>query len=304
METLENYLDSQIKHFAQEGVSPLSKFVETQGPVKKVHFLTAGEGSPLILIHGGGGNVDQWTNMIKPLEAHFKLYIVDRPGCGQTDNFDYTGVDLKNHAIEFIKAFMDALGLERAYFAANSMGGMWSTLFAISYPKRVRKLVLLGAPAGIYNRKLPFFLKLLGVKRLNRFLYATIAKPSVKGTRQLYKQLLMADGQKLSDQYIEAGYLGSILPGAINGWLTLLQNISTLSGMKSKYVIRRDLDKLCVQTLLLWGSQDAFNSTSEGLKACKSNSYTKLITVENAGHLPWLDQKEFCSQNLIKFLLS
>ena len=89
------------------------------------------------------------------------------------------------------------------------MGGMWSILFAIEQAAHVNKIVLLEAPAGIYNEKLPFFIKLLGVKRLNKFLYATIAKPSVKGTRQLYKQILVADSSKLSEQYMVYGGFGS-----------------------------------------------------------------------------------------------
>jgi 4,5:9,10-diseco-3-hydroxy-5,9,17-trioxoandrosta-1(10),2-diene-4-oate hydrolase len=304
MDVLQSYLESQARHFESEGVSPKSEFIETSGPVRKVHYLTSGSGSPLILIHGGGGNVDQWTNLIKSLQSHFKLYIIDRPGCGQTDKFDYTGIDLQHHAIDFIKSFMDAAGIQKANLAANSMGGLWSTLFALKYPDYVEKFVLLGAPAGIYDRKLPFFFKLLGVKGLNRFLYATIAKPSIKGTRQLYKQLIVADAEKLSEQLIETGYLGSIIDGAVNSWLSLLENVTTMKGMQSHYLLSGKIDNLKVQTLVLWGDSDAFNTPEEGMEVCKNNNRIEFVKVENAGHLPWLDQRDFCSDRMIKFLMN
>ena len=130
MDPLKLYLDAQANHFNSEGISPESHFVDIKSPVKRVHYLTAGSGIPMILVHGGGGNVDQWTNLIRPLQEHFKLYIVDRPGCGQTDKLDYGSIDVKKHAVDFLESFMNAVGLKSAHFMANSMGGMWSILFA------------------------------------------------------------------------------------------------------------------------------------------------------------------------------
>ena len=89
-----NYIRTSEKLFANAGIQPQSKFIETDGPVKNVHYYELGSGKPLILIHGGGGHAAQWYPVIKALSDTFHLYILDRPGCGLTDYFDYSGVDL------------------------------------------------------------------------------------------------------------------------------------------------------------------------------------------------------------------
>ena len=296
------YKEAQQKLCEKEGVSPVSKFITTTGVVRNVHYLEAGQGKPLILIHGGGGNTDQWINMIKHLQSDFKLYIVDRPGFGLTDSFNYRGVDFRQHCVSFIKSFMDALNISAADFAVNSMGGYWTALFAMKYPEKVNKIVFLGAPAGL-DLKLPFFLRLLGVRGINDLLWATLAKPSLKGTRKLYEMLLVADANKLSDEYILSGYLSSIIPAYKIGWLTMMENIATMSGFRKDYYIGNTMDKLTNATLFLWGDKDAFQSATEGEKIARTMNASTFIIVKNAGHLPWLDQPEFCASEMTKFLL-
>lgn len=301
MNPTETYKASQQKFYAKEGVEPQSKFLTISGPVKKVHYLEVGEGQPLILLHGGGGNTDQWVNLIKHLEKDFRLIIVDRPGCGLTDPINYRGVDYRSHCVDFILGVMNALGLKQADFAANSMGGYWTALFAMKNPEKVGKIVFLGAPAGL-DMKLPFFLKLLGVRGLNDFLWATMAKPSLKGTRKLYEMLLVADASRLSDEYIEVGYRGSILPAYKTGWLTLLETISTMSGFRKDLFIGKEIGQLSVPSLFLWGDKDAFQSPAEGKDVVKSVANHQFTIVPDAGHLPWLDQPVFCSTRIKEFL--
>ena len=301
MNTINKYKEAQQKIYKKEGVSPVSKFVMTNGVVKNVHYLEVGQGKPLILIHGGGGNTDQWINLVKHLQSDFKLFIVDRPGCGLTDDFNYRGVDFKEHCVTFIRSFMEALNIPSADFAANSMGGYWTALFAMKHPEKVNKIVFLGAPAGL-DLKIPFFLCLLGVRGINNFLWATVAKPSFNGTRKLYEMLLVADANKLSDEYIDCGFLSSILPAYKLGWLTLLENISTMRGFRKNYFIGNEMHRVTNSTLFLWGDKDAFQQTTEGEKISKTMKSSKFITVKNAGHLPWLDNPEFCASEMTKFL--
>ncbi len=121
----------------------------TEGPVKKVHYLEIGKGKPLILIHGGGSHSSEWFNILKSLSTQYHLYVLDRPGCGLSDNIDYTGVDFQKSAIEFVFSFMNALELDKASFMGQSMGGYFSICFAMQYHERVEKLLLIGAPAGM-----------------------------------------------------------------------------------------------------------------------------------------------------------
>lgn len=301
MDVVKRYKSTRQKLFDAEGIQPQSKFIATDGPVKNVHYLKTGAGPPLILIHGGGSHSGEWTKIIKPLSEHFQLYIIDRPGCGLSDSFDYGGVDLQEHAAAFIQSFMNAIGLEKASIMAQSMGGYFSICFAFRYPERLKQLLLIGAPAGI-NRWIPPMLRLMGTKGINRILINTIAKPSPKSVKQFHDQLLVADIDNLSDDYIRHVYYSQLLPGAQKSFLSLLENALTVKGWRKSLYIGDKLSQLKIPVHFIWGDQDAFEkpkSASPKISAIEDYTFKK---VENAGHCPWLDQPEYCSR-LISSLL-
>lgn len=106
MDAVKKFKSSRLKLFDAEGIQPQSKFVATKGPIENIHYLKSGSGEPLILVHGGGDHSSEWFNIIKPLSKHFQLYIVDRPGCGLSDTFDYSDVNLQENSVEFIHLWM------------------------------------------------------------------------------------------------------------------------------------------------------------------------------------------------------
>lgn len=295
MDTIKKYKSTRQKLFDAEGIQPQSKFAVTNGPIKKVHYLKAGTGQPLILLHGGGSHAGEWTNIIKPLSQHFQLYIVDRPGCGLSDPFNYRGVNLQEHAVGFIQSFMDAIGLKEAMFMGQSMGGYFSICFAFRYPERLNKLLLIGAPAGM-NRWIPYMLRLMGTKGVNRILINTVAKPSPENVKQFHEQLLVADVDKLSDDYISHVYYSQLLPGAQNSFLSLLENVLTLKGWKESLYIGDKLHQLIIPVQFIWGDQDAFEKPDSALPKVSAIEDHTFEIVENAGHCPWLDQPEKCSR--------
>lgn len=301
MDVIKKYKSTRQKLFDLEGIQPQSKFAVTSGPIKNVHYLKGGTGHPLILLHGGGSHAGEWTNIIKPLSEHYQLYIVDRPGCGLSDTFDYRGVDLQEHAVTFIQSFMDAIGLEKAMFMGQSMGGYFSICFAIRYPERLKKLLLIGAPAGM-NRWIPYVLRLMGTKGINRVLMNTLAKPSPENVKHFHEQLLVADVDNLSDDYIRHVYYSQLLPGAQKSFLSLLENALTLKGWRKSLYIGDKLSHLNIPVRFVWGDQDAFEKPENALpKISVIEDYT-FEKVENAGHCPWLDQPEYCSRLIFSLL--
>ncbi len=301
MDAIKKYKSTRQKLFDVAGIQPQSKFTVTNGPIKKVHYLKAGAGPPLIIIHGGGSHAGEWTSIIKPLSKHFQLYIIDRPGCGLSDSFDYRGVDLQEHAVAFIQSFMDAIGLKEANSVGQSMGGYFSICFAMRYPEHLKNLLLIGAPAGM-NLWIPYMLRLMGTRGINRFLINTIAKPSPETIKQFHEQLLVADIDNLSEDYIRHVYYSQLLPGAQNSFLSLLENVLTLKGWRKSLYIGNKLSQLKMPVHFIWGDHDAFEKPESALlKVSDIEDYT-FEKVEKAGHCPWLDQPEHCSR-LISSLL-
>ncbi|HKJ44071.1 MAG TPA: alpha/beta hydrolase [Sunxiuqinia sp.] len=301
MNTIEEYKRTRQLLFDREGIRPKSKMVATDGPVKNVHYLELGTGKPLILIHGGGSHASEWINIMKPLAKHFHLYIVDRPGHGLTDPFNYQGVDIREHVVSFIGSFMDAVGLEKAIFMGNSMGGYFSLCFSLQCPERVDKLILIGAPASV-NRWIPPMLRLLGIGGVNLILTRTLAKPSPSNIKTIYKMLLVSHPEKLSDDYYLHCYYGERLEGHVKSFTSLLQNVLSLNGWKRNLYLGDQLHLLKIPVRFIWGEKDAFEKPKTGLSKARNIKDYKFEVIKNAGHCPWLDQTEKCASLIISML--
>lgn len=293
MESIEEYKRTRQLLFDKEGIRPQSKIVDTDGPVGKVHYLELGKGNPLIMIHGGGSHAGEWINIMKPLAEFYHLYVVDRPGHGLTDSYNYRGTDMKQHSTDFIGSFMDAVGLEKAILLGHSMGGFFSLCFSLQCPGRVDQLVLLGAPAGM-NRWVPPMLRLLGTKGVNWLLTKTMARPSLSGMKSIYKQLLVAHPEKLSEEYYRHSYWGQKLPGYVEGFTTLLENVLTLRGWKKELYLGDQLYRLKMPVSIIWGEKDAFEKPDTGREKASRIPNFKFETIASAGHAVWLDQPKKC----------
>ena len=115
----------------------------------KLHYNEAGEGHPVILLHGSGAGATGWSNFrpnIGPLAESFRVIAVDVPGWGKSDSATSDKYDHPAAVVEL----MDELGIEKAALVGNSMGGMVSLALAARYPDRVSHLVTMG-PGSFIN---------------------------------------------------------------------------------------------------------------------------------------------------------
>ena len=265
--------------------------------------MEAGRGDPVLLIHGGGGLAANWAPLLGRLQSHLRLIAPDRPGCGLSDKVDYRSVAFREHAVDFMKSTMDELRLDTAAIIGNSIGGFWSIVFALAYPDRVSKLVLIGAPAGI-DRWIPPMMRLLGVPVVNRLLYATVGKPSLKNTGEIFGRMLVANVHQLPAEFLECAHAGSVLPGAQHSWLTMLEEFLTPRGLNPKYYLREEMREIQQPTLFIWGDKDAFAPPSIGIEVSNTMLDARVAVVPEAGHLPWLDAPDRCAELIVDFLKS
>ena len=132
-------------------MEPTSHFIEIDG--LKTHYLEAGSGDLLVLIHGGGSGADahgNWKDCIGAYAEKFRVIAVDMIGFGQSAKpdpsaYSYGQTNRNKHMIAFIEAIA---GGQPIYLIGNSMGGATALGVTIQRPELVRKLVLMGA-AGL-----------------------------------------------------------------------------------------------------------------------------------------------------------
>lgn len=114
------------------------------GPVSYARVLESGEGPVLVLLHGAGGGGALWAPLLAQLRDHHAIAI-DLPGCGLSAPFDFSGVDLRAHAVSFLTALLDALDLSRVALVCNSLGATYALYLATEGDDRLSHLLLLGA---------------------------------------------------------------------------------------------------------------------------------------------------------------
>src|SRR5437762_10921064 len=115
-----------------------------------LHYHDAGTGPALLMLHGSGPGVSGWSNFrgnLPVLAQHFRVLILDQPGFGLSPKptLDQNYIVI---AADAVRAFLDALAIERTSIVGNSMGGGVATRFTLDHPVRVEKLILMG-PGGV-----------------------------------------------------------------------------------------------------------------------------------------------------------
>ena len=126
--------------------SATSRTVQTKS--WKMHYNEAGEGHPVLLLHGSGAGASGWSNFrpnLGVLADDFQVLAIDAPGWGGSDaalpqDYDHPAAVLE---------LMDALSIEKAALVGNSMGGMTAVSFAARYPDRISHLITMGPGAFI-----------------------------------------------------------------------------------------------------------------------------------------------------------
>jgi 2-hydroxy-6-oxonona-2,4-dienedioate hydrolase len=112
----------------------------------RIHYYEAGEGQPIVLLHGSGPGATGWSNFAPnnaPLASTHRVLALDMPGWGDSDTQTAeTGTDHAHTLIDIL----DELGIEKAALVGNSMGGMTSITTAVRFPERVTHLITMGTP--------------------------------------------------------------------------------------------------------------------------------------------------------------
>lgn len=147
----------------------------------KLRYYEAGDGHPVVLLHGSGPGATGWSNFSANIEAlaeHFHVYAVDMPGWGDSDAATVDRLDHVDAAVQFL----DALGIEKAAFVGNSMGGQTSLRLATEHPDRITHLVTMGPPV---TRAPALFAPGGGPSEGLKVLIETYREPSPENMRRL-----------------------------------------------------------------------------------------------------------------------
>lgn len=295
MDIKAKYIETQEALFEKFGVDPESILVDTDGPVKKIRYLKLGSGDPLVMVHGGFSHASEWLPIMKSLSEKFTLYVPDRPGHGLSDPIDYTGQDYPKSAAEFLRSFLDAVGLEKPRFLGSSMGAFFSINFAFVYPERVEQLILIGAPAGM-NYELPEPIKAMAAPPEGE----AAPEPSMEWQKHIHGVMIVYNADKIPDLYYEHCSYGMLLPGAATAHRTLAQAVMGADGWRKECYIGDQLHRLKMPVAFIWGDKDVFETAESAREKANAIENHRFEVVENAAHCPWFDEPERCVELILE----
>ncbi|MBD3332404.1 alpha/beta fold hydrolase [candidate division GN15 bacterium] len=115
----------------------------------KLYYEENGKGEPVIFLHGFTLDIRQWECELEVFGRGWRAIAYDALGHGKSSTPD-TGYG-RDDRVEHLRAFIDALGLERAHVVGLSMGGVTAIGFALAYPERLRSMTLVSTGAAGYG---------------------------------------------------------------------------------------------------------------------------------------------------------
>ncbi len=295
--------EAQRRLFAACGVKVTTRRVRLADPPLAVHVLEAGDGPPLLLVHGSGMSASTWAPLMSHLPGR-RLIAFDLPGFGLSDAHDYEGRSLREHAVAQLTSLLDALELQRVPIVGTSLGAMCALYLAVHQPQRVSAVALLAVPAVALPgmRGDPFFTALTTPGL--RHVAARLGSPSVAVTRRT-----MASGaigpdaaDQAPDGFFETVHQGMRQPGYRTAMASHLGLAMRMGRPRPENVLSdAELRDIAAPVLMIWGDNDPYGSPDIGRRAAALMPDAQLEIISGR-HAPFLDDPERCGALICELL--
>ena len=248
-----------------------------------VRFFEAGQGAPVILLHGAslGSSADVWIRNLAPLAAHgLRVIAPDLPGFGGTDNPTDNSVAYRR---KFIPLFMEALKIDRASLVGHSQSGRVALDLAIAEPQRIAKLVVLATGS---------LLPPLAEKAESEGEEGGVSEPTLEDTRKLlegnlyHRALITRDELELRHR----------MSTGKNFQAFLARQAAKGKGGKGESPWQK-VAKCPVPLLMLYGENDRGEAAKRAKKAKEINPQLRLELLPRCAHLlQWDAAEEFAKR--------
>ena len=249
----------------------------------KTSYLLAGNGYPVVLLHGAGAGGVTWYPSIDVLAKYYQVIIPDIVGYGESDKPDDADYS-RSYFVKWLKSFLDELKISKVNLVGLSQGGAIALQFVIDNSKMVNKLVLVDA-AGL-GAKVSFW-AMIGMLWMNN-------APSTAANSFNSKYILQNPKNRDPNHGL---YSIAVLKdkGGKNAF-------RKGRGTAVSKISEESLAQINSETLIIWGAEDKLFSVKYGEAAAETIPNAKLQVIPNAGHLPLIDNPKIFNIILTEFL--
>jgi len=254
-----------------------SKTIKIDG--RDVLYYTAGQGEPLVVIHGGGGDARTWWLNIAELAEKYTVYAPDLPGFGGSQPLD--GDYYIPELVDFVDRFAKSLGLEKFYLIGHSLGGGIALNYTLNFPQKIKKLVLVSSLC--LGREIAFWVRLFSLPALIRSI-GGLTLGVLKGVKWMLKQLNPAE------------FVMPLSPAS----MTVGGSITNFR--QQTLVLEKRLSEVKMPTLLVWGAKDPIVPVMQAYRAAKAIPDCRVEVFKKRGHNVHRDEVKKFSSIITGFL--
>ena len=254
----------------------------------RTNYHVAGEGTPILMLHGSGAGVSAYANWrlnLPSLSQHFKVFAPDMVGFGFTERpagVKYSLAQWVTHAL----GFLDALDLAQVHVVGNSFGGGLALALATRAPTRVGRLVLMGS-AGTSFELTPGLDAAWGYT------------PSIENMRKLL-DLFAYDRNLVTDDFARLRYEASIRPGFQESFSQMFP-APRQRWIEALATPDEALRALPHETLLIHGREDRILPLSSSLRLLELIPQAELHVFGRCGHWTQIEHTARFNQLVLNF---
>lgn len=258
----------------------------------KMHYLIYGEGPAIVFIHGFGTDNYSWRDNIPVLSEHFRLYTLDLIGFGLSDKpqINYC----RSFFTRQIYQFLHLLRIDKIILVGASWGGGIALSFAIEFPKRVDKLIVIDSITPYPTAK--------GIKatqkRFTTLIDINRGKKSTNWGKKILENLLK------EGYYNEEKVTDKVVSEQFKMWKTAKGRNAQIA-IKSQCDFRELISKsdtIYKKVLIIWGEKDPWYPLKSAKWLQKKIKNSKLVIIPNAGHAPHETHPDIVNRMILEFL--
>lgn len=272
-----------------------SRYLETDKG--RLHYHVAGDGPPILLLHGSGPGVSGWANFrgnLSVFAEHFTTYVLDMPGYGGSYSFEGNPFLVTPGAV---LDFLDGLGLDSLPFVGNSFGGAIAARMAADHPERVSRLVTIGGVGlALFSPSPPEGIKLL----------VDFVEDPTRERLVTWMESMVYDTSVLTDEFVQLRWEAATDPVALAD-IKKLHNRQMLAAMRHRRVDAADhvaaLTRIQAPTLITFGRDDRVTPMDNSIVAMRLIPKCELHIFYDCGHWAMIERKDEFESTVLSFLL-
>jgi pimeloyl-ACP methyl ester carboxylesterase len=268
--------DRPVEELTERWATPPSQFLSISG--MKVHVRDEGpkdDPLPIILVHGTSASLHTWDGWTEVLSQHHRVIRFDMQGFGLTGPHPDAKYRIEDFSETLVK-LMDAMQIDSAIVAGNSLGGYvaWST--AVLYPERVAKLVLVDSSGYPFqSESVPIAFRIYNSVILKTLFGNILPRSLVKSSLEN----VYVDPDKISDELVDRYFELATREG--NREALAKRFVDTNAGQLADRV-----GELTQPTLIIWGQQDRLIPISVGQRFHREIANSEFVSFSDLGHVP------------------